>query len=238
MRIPNWAKIIWWSLLTGLLTYLLSYRYDDLLIGKSNVLDIFVFLIWIGLLLAPIFAEVDLFGVRFKKEIEELKSTLIQQILDLKAVLLNSINVTTSIYPQFNFASPPDSQLPEMEERFRRILHEYMSSQGIQTPEQFGNIVRVPDNVQFLFSVRYQLESELRRIWEQRFRQSNRRFVTINQIITALIHSELIDHGLAGIIREVYSMCSPAIHGGEVSENQVNFMRDIAPNLLATLRAL
>jgi hypothetical protein len=39
-------------------------------------------------------------------------------------------------------------------------------------------------------------------------------------------------------IREVYSVCSPAIHGEPITEAQVSFVRDVAPELIAALRAI
>jgi hypothetical protein len=40
------------------------------------------------------------------------------------------------------------------------------------------------------------------------------------------------------VIREVSIVCSPAIHGEQISNTKVNFVRDIAPKLIETLRAL
>lgn len=48
----------------------------------------------------------------------------------------------------------------------------------------------------------------------------------------------MISPNLAHAVREVYSVCSAAIHGEDVSDNQVQFVRDVAPELLAALEAV
>src|SRR3569832_422939 len=73
MQLPNWAKIIWWLLLVGVLSFFLHERLPDLLSGKTAATDIAVFGGWMALLLAPLFCEVTLLGVTLKNEIEKLK---------------------------------------------------------------------------------------------------------------------------------------------------------------------
>ena len=60
MKIPNWLKILWWLAVTGLLTYFLLARLPDLLSGKAAAADVAVFGVWMALLFAPLFSEVNL----------------------------------------------------------------------------------------------------------------------------------------------------------------------------------
>ena len=39
-------------------------------------------------------------------------------------------------------------------------------------------------------------------------------------------------------IIDVYRICSPAVHGDPVSAEQVNFVHEVVPRLLATLRQI
>jgi hypothetical protein len=138
MKLPNWFKITWWLVLTGLVTSYLVARYSDLVAGKAVPLDVVVFLIWVGLLLAPTFQEVELLGFRFK-----------------------------------------------------------------QTAEK----------------IREEFKSEL-------------------QSVRALAQAAVIEPALDGAIREVYAVSSAAIHAEDVSQAQVNFVREVGPQLLATLSVL
>ena len=55
---------------------------------------------------------------------------------------------------------------------------------------------------------------------------------------TYLIINELIAPQMGNAIREVYSVCSPAIHGEEVSSAQVDFVRNTAPELIPALEVI
>ncbi len=53
--------------------------------------------------------------------------------------------------------------------------------------------------------------------------------------------AELVQDRLVAIahaIREVYAICSPAIHGEPVSDAQVAFAEDVGPELVAALKAI
>jgi hypothetical protein len=43
-----------------------------------------------------------------------------------------------------------------------------------------------------------------------------------------------LDHA----IREVYAVCSPAIHGEPVTQAQIDFVKDVGPELIAALRSI
>lgn len=240
MKLPNYFKIIWWVLLLGIVTYFLSQRYNSFINGSATSMDIFIFLIWISLLLVPLFQEVSFFGIKLKKEIDSLKSDVKEQIINLRSEIQSSIDVRTQINPQIYLTPPPpDSQLPIIEKRFRQILEETLSTQGIQRPIAESAEIEVPDSNQFLFSIRYQMENELRRIFKQRFgEEEGKRPLPIFHITRSLAESGLIDPRLAVVIREVYLICSPAIHGEQVSDSIVRFVRDIAPEIIVSLKAI
>lgn len=239
MKLPNWFKVLWWAMLLLISSVTLYKRYDAITTGGAALADVFIFLIWVALMLLPILKEVSFFGISLRKEIEELKSSLQLQMLNLKSDIQNSIDVRTQFNPNIYFTPPPDSHLPAMEERFRQILEETLRAQGMTKPVTVTEEPAISPDAQFLFSVRFAIEKEMRRIWQARFgEESGRRHVPIFQMARAFVEAELLDPRLENIVREVYAICSPAIHGEFVSENQVRFVRDIAPGLLTSLRAI
>ncbi|MNV79287.1 hypothetical protein D3C71_1728320 [compost metagenome] len=141
--------------------------------------------------------------------------------------------------PQFNFPAPPsDAQLPHIEQTIRHAIAEAMQTAGQDAPAR-PNEMRVSEDATFLFSIRYGLERELRRIvTERQLLPDARRAVAGMQLLRTLQSAELIDPPLVHAIREVYAVCSPAVHGEDVSPAQVNFVRDVGPQLIATLQAL
>jgi len=86
-------RTIWWvvvlvffSLITlEIWTPILGF--GDFRYIKSNI--IIVFLVWIALLLWPLFKEINLFGFSLKKEIDSLKSEVKEQRLEFREQIVN-----------------------------------------------------------------------------------------------------------------------------------------------------
>ncbi|WP_206957493.1 hypothetical protein [Trinickia acidisoli] len=247
MKLPNWVRTGWWVILIVVLTVFLYGRYPDLKAGRAAAADVVVFVIWIALLLAPLFGEVSLLGIKLKQQFDELENMMTTQITDIRNDLRNTIDVRTTISPSFNIpAAPSDAQLPAIERRINEIISERLSALGVHVSPSILPI-NVDNDVSFLFAARYNLEKELRRIMESSptavsnadtTETVRRRAVPLPVHLRSLVDLGLIDRQLAGAIREVYSVCSPAIHGESVSKAQVAFVKDVAPRLIATLAAI
>ncbi|WP_414877072.1 hypothetical protein [Pseudomonas jessenii] len=243
MKLPNWFKIIWWVLLTAVLTYFLYNRYPDLITGQAAPADIAVFVIWIALLLTPLFNELSLFGLKFKHELDELKSFLSTQVSEIRSDVRNAVDIRTTFSPHFNLPIPAaDAQLPDIEARIRSALSDALAAHGVPlTPPPAP--ISIPDDTAFLFAARYNIELEMRRIAEERQIEVGdslrpRHMVPIHQLARYLSESNLIEPRLVTAIREVYSICSYAIHGESVSEAKLAFVHELAPELVATLKAI
>jgi hypothetical protein len=104
-----------------------------------------------------------------------------------------------------------------------------------QGTNMFG--AEVPPDVQFLVLTRYSIERELRQLWKASFGTDAER-LSAPRLLPALVESGILTTNLAKAIREVYSVCSPAVHGEDISQAKVRFVRDLAPDLLSTLRAI
>jgi len=239
LKLPNWFKIIWWLILVGLLTAFLWHRYPELAIGRAVPADIVVFVIWAALLLAPLFSEVSLLGITLKQQISELKEYVASQITDVKSEVRSAVDVRATFSPHFNIPAPAaDAQLPEIERRIKSAVSDALAEHGIQQPPTPAQ-VPVPQDVTLLFATRYNLEKELRRIGESRqLTGDTRRPMPVLQLTRALIQTELLEPRLANAIREVYSVCSPAIHGEPVTQEQVAFVQAVGPELIAALGAI
>jgi hypothetical protein len=195
-----------------------------------------LFLLFVALFLAPVFTELSLLGIKFKTQVKELK----EEVAGLRSDIRNSIDVRTQINPVFNtLAPPPDSQLPALEGRLRAVLTEVLREYGIDRPPRALDMPSVSDDVLYLFNARFHIEKELRRILSDRTAPDERRRpVPVFQIARTLASEGLLDQRLAHVVREVYAVASPAVHGEPVSSAQVAFVRDVAPELIATLRAI
>jgi ribosomal protein L20 len=240
MKLPNWAKLLWWLFLLLIITSFLLKRYLALASGSGTPVDVFIFIIWVVLFLLPLFQEMSFFGFTFKKEIEAIKSEVKEQVASIRSEIRSNVSVRSEISQQFMYPPPvPDSRLPELEERVRSAVEEALRRYGMSSLRESTRQIAVGDDVTFLFWARYSIEREMRRIWFERFdKDSHRHSVLVNRIIQTLVDTQLIDPALARATREVYLVCSPAIHGEEVTPAQVAFVRNVAPGLITALKAI
>lgn len=231
----KWLRLAWGGLLVVVLSTFLLSRHPELRAGHATPADIVVFLVWMALLLSPLFTEVSILGVSVKREIQELRNEVRQEVASIKT----AIDVRNTFAPQiFLPAPPPDSQLPMIEEQVRNAVQQALAAQGgVARPQEEAPVLG--DAVGLLFHTRYNMERELRRIAKGRdlVRDSLRPYPPM-QIARLLEQADLLDSRLVSAIRDVYAITSRGIHAEEVSAAQVNFVREVAPGLLAALRAL
>lgn len=239
MKLPNWFKIGWWLALSGVVTAYLIGRYTDLAAGRAMAADIVVFVVWVALLLAPIFQEIEFFGLRFKQEVQKLKEELRSEIHSVRAELRNAVDVRTTFSPQITIpVPPPDSQLPDLEERVKSAVAEALAAHGAGHPTARTAEVAVTDDVAFLFATRYGIERELRRLARERQLDLSLRRVGGMQLSRALAEAGVIGPALDRAIRDVYAVSSAAIHAEDVTHAQIAFVRDVGPQLVGALRAI
>jgi hypothetical protein len=137
-------------------------------------------------------------------------------------------------------APAADSQLPEIEKRIKAAVSDALAARGVGLKAAGIPELALTDDVAFLFSTRYHIEKELRRIAQSRelTLAQVRRAIPTFQLARMLVESELIEPRLANAIREVYAVCSPAIHGESVTPAQLSFVREVGPELIRALRAI
>lgn len=232
MRLPLWAKWIWWLVLVAIVGFVLFKRLDLTAPGKSTPFDSVAFVVWVALLLAPIFSEVKIWGVELKQEIKEAKKDLSEQIHAVKAEISNSINFQP-VFSNAVAAPPLDSQLPVIRDEVERALNARMAELNF-APQPVEP--QLPANVQYLFSTRYNIERELRRITDALLDPRSR--TQIRRQVEILAEMGSISREMHQAIMDVYRICSPAVHGDPVSNEQVDFVREVAPRLLASLQQI
>jgi hypothetical protein len=240
MKIPYQLKAIWWFILVGVLTIFLSARLPDLLSGKAAAADVAVFGVWMALLLAPLFTEVSLLGITLKNEIGKLKDEIGNQLADVRTELKNAIDIRTSISPTIHFPSPAaDALIPAVEEQVKAAVAAAFAERGLRFEPKEKDL-SVSDDTMFLFKTRYHIERELRRIATGRdlMLSNQRRYQPAHVLASALVDWGLLSARLGNAVREVYAVCSAAIHGENISEKQVAFVRDVGGELVSALHSI
>lgn len=239
MKLPNWFKIVWWIILLGFTGTILLLRFEAITTGQSVLFDVFIFLIFIALMLVPIFSEIEFFGIKLKKELKELKDDMNIKLGDIKNEIHNSQTQTVNQTFQTLGPPPPDNKLPELQDEIEKLAHIKFYTMGAVTVPKDVKVagrLDVPKDNLLMFQVRYNIEKQLRRIWTERYNgnefDERLKHQPLTRIIQELTHSELINANFYGIVREILSICNYAIHGEEVTENQISFVTKNAKQII------
>jgi len=239
MKFSNGFRILWWFLILAGLIVLASFRAQAFVDGATSPIDIFLFLILCAFLMAPLFHEISLFGISLKQEFDQLKNKVDGVVESLRAEIKNSIDIRNQFSPHFYVNPPPDAALPLIESKIKGAVADALREMNAPIPVE-RDVLSIPDNAHYLFSVRYQIEKEMRRLWKQRLMDdtTSRRPIPIFRMAQELASAGILPDKLANALREVYSICTPAIHGESTSDAQVSFVQDVAPQLIGALRTI
>lgn len=224
MKLPNWFKILWWVLSLIIVGFLFIIQFDLIKEGKSTNIDIFIFLIFVSLLLLPLFSEFEFFGIKLKKDIEELKKDIDIKFGEIKNDINNTQTITTNIS---GFGPPPsDNKIKELENKIDEIIQKQSQDSQDNTPEQqvIHTSIFAPENNVMMFKIRFNIENEIRRIWKQHFTEKDSQYKPILKLMNDLTKYEIINRDLYGILREILSICNIGIHEDSLTEEQVNFV--------------
>lgn len=227
-------KTFWWGILIIVIGYYLYGRYPQLIAGKPSYFDVVVFVIWIGICLAPIFQEMDIFGIKLKQQIEELKKDVSHQLSILKTEIKSSIEVSNAnsnqIYFQAGAVPPKDSEIPDLSEQIQRTLNQMGITPTQETPDDYG----VDPIYIEMFKVRLAFETLLRTY--AGIEDEHRRNYSITAMLQKLRQYENISKQVITGIIEVVSVCNYAVHGESLTDTQIAFVRNSAPGLFKALK--
>jgi hypothetical protein len=234
--ILKWKKTIWWGFLLLIFsTYLI---FNEARIFKNNLtqIDYIILIIWFILLLLPLLSEIDIAGIKIKKEIDSLKTEIKEQIITLRSDIHNSTNIHTNFYS----GTPPppsDEKLKQMEDKFSALVESV--NEKLDTGKD-DDLTNIPERNKYLFGVRFSLERELRRIQKERSDVNNfNRPNSLSQIARNLQRNELIDNKIASLILSVNSICNIALHTDEnISDEQFSFAKKFFPVIMDSLKEL
>ncbi|UTB32033.1 MAG: hypothetical protein NKF70_11090 [Methanobacterium sp. ERen5] len=230
MNFPEWFnQFYWWAILTLIILSITICKIFT--VGLTTSLDLLMVLILFALLLVPIFDEMVFFGFKFKKEIDSLKTDLTSQIINLRSDIQMNVNQNSII----NVGQvPSDQELPKIEKKINNTIENNPAYTEFEN-ETGSLITEVSDDIKFLFTIRYLIEKEIREIYQLTSFVEDSRHNSI-KILKELKQNEIIPPYLANAIREVITVCNPAIHGEDVSKVQINFVKELAPKIIHLLR--
>ena len=227
-------KTLWWGILVVVIGYYFFGRFPKLIEGGSSYFDVVVFVLWVGICLAPIFQEMDIFGIKLKQQIDDMKKDVNHQLAILKTEIKSSIEVSNAnsnqIYFQSGAVPPKDSEIPNLSEEIQRTLNRM----GIvPTQESYDDFGVDPVHVE-MFKVRLAFENLLREY--SGLDENYKRKYSVGKLLNDLRNYEGISKQVLAGVMEVISVCNYAVHGEPLTKTQVAFVRESAPGLLRALK--
>ena len=223
-KFPNWFRLTWWFLFFIGFFILVVNRFDKLVTNQFTPFDVFIFLIWLILALFPIISEISFFGIKVKKEVEELKKAMDINFLSIRTDISNKIKLSNTIN---NYPSP-DNELKEIQEKYEK-----QENNTVTKKEQFA--ISVPDINIYLFKLSFTLEREIKRIL---FNYSGGYEIVcydINTLLSDLYSYSLITKDDVYTIRELWSLCNLGIHNNPLTPIQQDFAKEVGEKIINKL---
>lgn len=192
----------------------------------------FIFILWVVLLLLPLFSEMEFFGFKLKKEVEEVKTEIKEGLSDIKMQMFD-LKINTSFANNIQIgATQPLASEKELEDLKQEVLklrkdNNYTESQSID----YG----VSKQTIQLFQTRLALEKVLREICE---RIGCREGLSCGVMLRELSKRELIHGKLLDLTHQIINITNRGVHGEIVSEEYIDFINTAFPDVFFNLSQL
>lgn len=226
----EYIKKKWWYCVLLLISsiYVFCNRYDVYNMSELNAVNI-IFIVWLGLLLLPLLSEVEIMGIKIKKDIEEVKSNIKAlgfQITELKLSNNNS-NVTNNYL---------NGELPTKED-LQRYTHNQANKVGEERVDYITNYDNIGDSdvsnqSVYLFKVRYILERLITNLCDKYDSKSQR---GMKGMLEKLRYHEVLDNKDIDLMHKIINITNRGIHGEIISDDYMQFIKNVFPNIKSNL---
>ncbi|MDE7334284.1 MAG: hypothetical protein K2O16_19060 [Lachnospiraceae bacterium] len=227
-------KNIWYSFLLLISTlYVFYYRYELYQLKTLNARNL-VFLIWIGLLLLPLFSEMELLGVKIKKAVESANKEIKDDIRGIEQQL-QELTITNSMANHIQIGAPALPSEEKLEELMQLVrgLNKKEDNTGGMDEEEMPKEKDV-----YLFKVRLGIEKAIVPLYESVGSENDRRRFGLAYMIKRLVQHEILDGMTADLIMEVVGIANRGVHGEIISDEYINFVRQVYPRIQDRLKLL
>lgn len=223
MKLNNRFIIAWWLVLQISFLSLIYSRFNLITSDDIMAFDYLIVVLFFIIAFLPFFSEMSMFGLKFKKEISAIESS----VNEVKALITNNNN-SNHIY----FSPSTNNLTQDQQEQIKKTLH-VTKKDSSEIPDIFLS----NDNIVVkLFAIRFAIDKELKRISVIHLNEPNKN--SMRNIVRILENLEIIDSLVANALLDIYSITSQAIHANEVTENQIEFALAVGPTIVEKLKSL
>lgn len=241
--ISKYFSKIWYILLLTVVSYnnYFIFSNDDEImpLTKGSIL----FILNIILLFLPLVSEIEISGIKIKKQVEALQKDLDDKFFHLSTMIFNNSNN--------NYINIGLMSKEELEEDLSKIKN---SSQNFYSNEENNdsndlnkhNSLALNDDIYsdiskqvgYMANIRRNIELKLKDIADSsniNLDDRNRQFIPIIRFLDLLTGREIIDLNLSRTIRQVIVICNRSIHGEIVDKEYINYVVDAEKYILNNL---
>jgi hypothetical protein len=225
-------KHLWYLLLLLSSSIFVYLNKNIILQEKLNELSAMtlIFLVWLILLLFPLFSEIEIVGVKLKRELEKTKNELTREIKDVRLDIINFKldNNNNNILNFGNDFLPNFEKLKEMQKEInKRTLREEPSENGnVDDINKYSTKLDLPEENIFLYKVRTYIEKNLADICSK---FGFERIQNMREMVRFLNQKELINGSKADLLIEIIKISSRGIHGEILSNEYIAFIQNSLP---------
>lgn len=227
-KITAWLKKYWYHILLAVSSiYVFYHRNDIYQLKELNAYNL-IFLIWLLLLLSPLFSEMEFLGVKIKKEVEKANKEVNSSLKNIQSQI-SQIQMSNLVATNINVGNTPLPSEKKIEEMLQ-IVRELQSTHP-NTNMDLKNSA-TGDQSAFLFKIRLNIETFLRELCEKMGYTNKTSAMMMAQFLN---RKEVINGMTYDLIRQVIRIANRGVHGEIVSEQYISFVEKSYPEIIRQL---
>lgn len=241
-EIKWWQKLysflkekLWYIFLLAISTiYLVINRFAIEKLDDASMLST-VFIIWVILLVLPLFSELEFLGVKVKKEVKkavEKSNEEVKASLNNLQQLVSQIQVSNSVSPQFTINSgslPSEGKIDKLTEE----LHLYNEQNKNKQAEQQDK-VNIPTQNLELFKMRYGIEVKLNDALDL-IGYNGKNHISLIQSANYLSQQGVLDPTSTDLLIQVVRIANRGVHGEIIGQKYLDFASEAYPKIIDAL---
>ena len=241
-EIKLWQKLLsflkekaWYIVLLTISTvYLVSNRFAIEKLDDASLIST-VFIIWVILLVLPLFSELEFLGVKVKKEVKkavEKSNEEVKASLDNLQQIVSQIQVSNSVAPQFTINSgslPTEEKIDKLTEE----LHLFNEQNKNKQAEQQDKVTIPVQNLE-LFKMRYGIEVRLKEALELIGYNSKNR-ASLMQGTYYLNQQGVLDPTSTDLVIQMLRIANRGVHGEIIGQKYMDFASEAYPQIIDAL---
>lgn len=222
----------WYIVLLTISTiYLAINRFAIEKLDDASMLST-VFIIWVVLLVLPLFSELEFLGVKVKKEVKkavEKSNEEVKASLDNLQQIVSQIQVSNSVAPQFtiNSASLPSEERIDNLIKEIRLLNEQNKDKQVEQRDE----INVPAANLELFKMRYEIEIRIREALEL-IGYTGKTRISLMQATYYLNQQGVLDPTSTDLIIQMLRIANRGVHGEIIGQKYMDFASQAYPQII------